>query len=308
MDSLSHKLAFIYTGIVEPFSSVVQEKMEAFLALSRVSAEMVMTHQTDRTPNQPRDVIDHILDTMDATKDEASTFHRNSESNANTRSNRESESKFISQKTEIETGFALHEIIIATLDTTSGTLEWLLLYLAESPRVESRLRSEILSVVGADSSPSLSDREKMPFAQACILEALRLGSVVQFGLPHKAMEDFEFNGAVIPKGALLMMNLIGVHHDPSVFESPAEFKPERFLTPEGDKIDMGAKSKLVAFGLGKRMCPGSLIAMDAMFLFVVNAYRKFTFEVAGERHPLKPKLHFMRHPPQNVRLRAVERM
>jgi hypothetical protein len=43
-------------------------------------------------------------------------------------------------------------------------------------------------------------------------------------------------------------------HDPEMYPDPEEFKPERFLNEDGSVRDDPTLS--LAFGIGKRICPG----------------------------------------------------
>ncbi|XP_028780623.1 cytochrome P450 89A9-like [Neltuma alba] len=68
--------------------------------------------------------------------------------------------------------------------------------------------------------------------------------------------------------------------DPNVWESPMEFKPERFLNSEknGEAFDITGKKeiKMMPFGVGRRMCPGYNLAMLLLEYFVANLI--WTFE------------------------------
>jgi len=52
------------------------------------------------------------------------------------------------------------DIFIAGSETTSTTLNWAILYLIANPDIQEKLHKEIISVIGAERSPSLSDRPK----------------------------------------------------------------------------------------------------------------------------------------------------
>lgn len=64
-----------------------------------------------------------------------------------------------------------------------------------------------------------------------------------------------------------------VHMDKENFEDPKAFRPERFIDNETGEF---AKSeKIVAFGVGKRRCPGELLATSEYFIFLASLVQKF---------------------------------
>jgi hypothetical protein len=75
-------------------------------------------------------------------------------------------------------------------------------------------------------------------------------------------------------GATTEHALFGVHrcilHNTDDYPEPERFKPERFLTPEG-KLDPSVRDpRTVAFGSGRRICPGQLVANAALFMTVAT--------------------------------------
>ena len=59
-------------------------------------------------------------------------------------------------------------------------------------------------------------------------------------------------------------------HDPDVYPEPMEFQPERFLgeCPPPDP-------KVIAFGFGRRVCPGRFLADNTVFLSVAQSLAVF---------------------------------
>ena len=90
----------------------------------------------------------------------------------------------------------------------------------------------------------------MPYTEATMLEIFRMSSIVCGALLHSTLEDTRFEGFVLPKGTIVMANLYHVHHDPEYFGDPENFRPERFLTPEGD---LRKDEHCVPFSVGKRL-------------------------------------------------------
>ena len=64
-------------------------------------------------------------------------------------------------------------------------------------------------------------------------------------------------------------------HDPETYPDPEEFRPERFLNEDGSVRD--DPTLALAFGAGKRICPGRHI-VDAT-LFIVASSVLSTFNV-----------------------------
>ena len=64
-------------------------------------------------------------------------------------------------------------------------------------------------------------------------------------------------------------------HDPELYPDPEAFRPERFLDEDGTFRDDPVLS--LAFGAGRRICPGRHIV--SVLLFVVTATVLSTFNV-----------------------------
>ena len=93
-------------------------------------------------------------------------------------------------------------------------------------------------------------------------------------------ESFTYKGHFFPKGANVMANYLAINYNPTTFPDPDKFRPERFITPEGEFVGgkNGFTSDQVAnFGSGKRECLGKLMAEKQMFLFFAGLLHKFEF-------------------------------
>ncbi len=91
-------------------------------------------------------------------------------------------------------------------DTSSTTLRWVLFHLANHPEVQSRLQSELDSVVGFDRLPSLADEVNMPYTQAFILETMRRRTLVPLSLFRRTMCDTQVGHHFVP--AETMVNIV----------------------------------------------------------------------------------------------------
>jgi len=95
----------------------------------------------------------------------------------------------------------VRDLFMAGDDTSSTTLRWILLSLANHPDVQNRLQKEVDTVVGCDRLPSLDDEVHMPYIQAFILETMRLHTLVPLSLFHKTLCDTQVKEYFVPVGA-----------------------------------------------------------------------------------------------------------
>ncbi|XP_049575414.1 cytochrome P450 2U1 [Syngnathus scovelli] len=172
--------------------------------------------------------------------------------------------------------YIIADLFIAGTDTTTNSLLWILLYMVVHRHVQDKVQAEVDEVLGRYKVPSLTDRGHLPFTEATIMEVQRLTSVVPLGIPHMASKTTDFRGFTIPQGTVLLPNLWSVHRDPTVWEQPDSFKPERFLDDEGKLL---RKDCFMPFGIGRRGCMGEQLAKMELFLMVTGLLQAFTFRL-----------------------------
>lgn len=148
----------------------------------------------------------------------------------------------------------LMTLLVAGHETTATALCWAFERILATPRVLARLLGEV-GEAGEDFSPERLAR--MPYLDATIHEALRLRPVIPLvgrrlhaplGLAH-----FE-----IPEGWVVSPSIYLTHMNPTLYERPEEFRPERFLDK---RIDPYA---WLPFGGGVRRCLGMAFALFEM--------------------------------------------
>uniref|UniRef100_A0A1I8FGT5 Cytochrome P450 n=1 Tax=Macrostomum lignano TaxID=282301 RepID=A0A1I8FGT5_9PLAT len=110
----------------------------------------------------------------------------------------------------------LTELFIAGTDTTSNTIRWALLG----------------GATGNSRLPVYRDKKAMHFTMAFIDEVQRYSTLAPFSVGHRCTRDIRFKGYDISSNDLIMVNLYGVHHDPELWDQPAEqFRPSASSTP-----------------------------------------------------------------------------
>uniref|UniRef100_A0A0D9X4G6 Cytochrome P450 n=1 Tax=Leersia perrieri TaxID=77586 RepID=A0A0D9X4G6_9ORYZ len=188
------------------------------------------------------------------------------------------------------------EFMSAGTDTTATALQWILANLVKNPSFQRNLRDEIAGVVSDSGEIKEEDLNSMPYLKAVVLEGLRRHPPGHYVLPHAVEEDTTLDGYRVPANTPVNFAVGEMGMDGEVWESPEEFRPERFLAGgEGDGVDLtgGKEIKMMPFGAGRRVCPGMALALLHLEYFVANLVREFEWrEVAGDEVDLAEKLEF----------------
>ncbi|KAG6855532.1 hypothetical protein H0H87_001515, partial [Tephrocybe sp. NHM501043] len=156
--------------------------------------------------------------------------------------------------------------------TTLSALSSFVLAILLHPEVQIKAQEELDRVLGNSRLPEFSDRKDLPYICAIVKEVLRWSPVAPLGLPHMVTRDDEFNGFFIPAGTAIVGNTWAILHDPRTFPNPSIFNPDRFLEPncpEGRSPDFSPLDPLsVAFGYGRRVCPGRYMAEAQLWISI----------------------------------------
>ncbi|KAL9076693.1 MAG: hypothetical protein Q9157_003562 [Trypethelium eluteriae] len=174
-------------------------------------------------------------------------------------------------------------LVEAGSETTSVTLQNLILRLAANPAVQDSANEEISRIVGDDRSPSFEDIPNLPYIRACTKEILRIAPLPNFGIKHHTDADITYKGQVIPKNTVLIGNLHAINFDPTRYPEPFTFRPERYLGYQKYSTDYAGGDPYerdhFVFGVGRRICPGAKLAENT--LFIAAASIMWAFEVHG---------------------------
>ncbi|KAI4153051.1 MAG: hypothetical protein LQ340_002538 [Diploschistes diacapsis] len=160
-------------------------------------------------------------------------------------------------------------LVEAGFETTAATLSSLVLHLAANPRVQKEAQEELMRVVGPSRLPTYQDIRALPYVRACVKEMLRMNPILAPGVRHFTDEDIVYKEHIIPKGTVLLANTAFLHYDPTRFEDPFEFKPERYLdhtlfSSEYAAMSDPYKRDHFTFSTGRRTCPGARLAENSL--------------------------------------------
>lgn len=133
--------------------------------------------------------------------------------------------------------------------------------------MQKRLHRSLLDLSNNDSIQAWEDvAEKMEcaYAIAIIEESLRFFTVLPLSLPRETTKPITYKNLYIPAGTIMVMNAYEANHDPTVFEYPYIFNPERWLDPVSGNLKRN-QAPHVSFGSGSRKCSGDHLAMKEIY-------------------------------------------
>jgi cytochrome P450 len=173
-------------------------------------------------------------------------------------------------------------VFIAGGNSTWSTVLACLLFLTKYPDVQRCVIDEIDSVIGADSLPDFDDRNRLPYLDRFVQEVLRALPMNPLVIPHKSLQDDVYNGMFIPKGSVVFANAKAMASDPATYRDPDVFDPDRYL--RGEPFPPGN------FGFGRRKCPGNLLALASVYIFLATVMAIFEIKkaVGPEGEVLEP--------------------
>ncbi|MFI6871645.1 cytochrome P450 [Nocardia sp. NPDC050406] len=195
----------------------------------------------------------------------------------------------------------LMTFIGAGMETSATALTWVWKLLAEHPDARRRLFEEVDSVL-AGRLPTADDVEKLVWAKAIFLEAMRLHPPVM-ALNRVAKHEDVLAGYRIKPGTNILISTHGVHYHGGTWDRPTEFDPSRYLpenmTPEKRQASL-------AFSAGKRICIAQNFATMEVVLAMATIAQRWELELATEG-PIRPQFSFIGAPDKPLRMRAVPR-
>ena len=157
----------------------------------------------------------------------------------------------------------LMTMLVAGHETTASQLAWTFERLVRDPRVLERL----VAAVDAD------DDE---YIDATVTESLRRRPVLPIAEPRMVKQPITVGGWDYPVGCVLGVNVYLVHHDRDNYDSPYEFRPERWLDEQPGTYTW------IPFGGGRRRCIGASFAQLEMKLVLKAVLRRYAIEADGD--------------------------
>jgi len=171
----------------------------------------------------------------------------------------------------------LFYMFLAGSDTTTSTIEWAIAEAIRNPRIMKKAQAELDEVIGKDRRFEESDIDRLPYLHALVREVFRLHPPTPLLIPHRAESMCAVAGYMIPKDTKVLVNAWAIGRDPSIWNEPLEFKPERFMESEIEY--KGQNFELIPFGAGRRICPGLPLAHRMVHLVIASLLHAFNWSL-----------------------------
>src|ERR1700720_1544061 len=192
------------------------------------------------------------------------------------------------QLDDVNIRYQINTFLIAGHETTSGMLSCAIYALLKHPEVLKKAYDQVDRVLGpdVDAKPTYQQVTQLTYITQILKEALRLCSPAPaYGL--RPLQDEIIGGKYkLKKGTFVLVHLMALHRDPSVWgPNPEPFDPENF-SPEAEAARPANAWK--PFGNGQRACIGRGFAMHEAALAIGMVLQRFKL-IDGHRYQMQLK-------------------
>ncbi len=195
----------------------------------------------------------------------------------------------------------LATLLFASHEAAALVLTWTCYLLALYPEAQATVVSELRGLLNSRKTLEAADVPALSYTRKVVLEAMRLYPPNR-SVGREALNDCEIGDYHVPAGAQIMMSQWVVHRDSRYFDSPKQFRPDRW-TPEFMK--QLPKYAYFPFGGGPRVCVGQHFAMMEAILVIATILRRFKLTLV-EGQVVEPRPVVLLRPRNAVKIRLTD--
>ncbi|KAK4488248.1 hypothetical protein RD792_003995 [Penstemon davidsonii] len=179
--------------------------------------------------------------------------------------------------TDLQINKLFEELFTAGIDTTTSTINRTITELLNNPDSMNKLQHELDTEFNQAllSNCNLLQLSTNYYLQACVKETLRLHPPAPLLLSRRAHETCQVMNYTIPQNARVFVNVWAIGRDPSMWDEPLEYRPEKFIDSSLDF--KGNDFEFLPFGAGRRICPGLPMAAKIVPLVIGSLIRFFNW-------------------------------
>ncbi|KAL3496158.1 cytochrome P450 [Aspergillus germanicus] len=151
-------------------------------------------------------------------------------------------------------------------ETFTAVMTWSIALLGTRPDIQQPAITEIRKMY-SEQNPlcDAKDDQKCQYIAAIVRESLRYFTVLRLSLPRATNKDFVYEGKTVPAGTTVFLNSWACNMDSDLWSDPEVYRPERWLEHPSHP--------LFSFGVGYRMCAGSLLAYRELLVSMPREYK-----------------------------------
>ncbi|KAK7049828.1 hypothetical protein VNI00_005258 [Paramarasmius palmivorus] len=184
----------------------------------------------------------------------------------------------------------LAAIYAAGADTTVSALGTFILAMVLNPEVQKKGQAAVDEVTGGVRLPSFSDHYSIPpVNNLASYWNVMLTCFADTAVPHLSTADDVYNGYFIPKGSVMVGNSWAMLYDENLYgPNTDQYNPDRFM--KGSELNPDVRHPEMAFGFGRRQCPGQDMAESSIWITIASILACFDISKAVDESgvPIEP--------------------
>ncbi|XP_071564755.1 cytochrome P450 6k1-like [Temnothorax nylanderi] len=181
----------------------------------------------------------------------------------------------VSKLTMVEAASQSFIFFLAGFETSAATLMFAMYELAENQNIQDKVHKEIDEILAKHGGLTYDAVNEMTYLEKVVNETLRKYPPIPM-LNRICTKEIDLPMNIrVPKGTHIVIPVLGLHRDPSIYPDPERFDPERFAADEKAKRHRYA---FLPFGEGPRICIGERFGYIETKIGIVSLLTKYKFK------------------------------
>ncbi|XP_044969006.1 alkane hydroxylase MAH1-like isoform X1 [Hordeum vulgare subsp. vulgare] len=187
--------------------------------------------------------------------------------------------------------------LVAARDTVATTLTWIFYKLGQNPNIVSNIRNELSPIASRKLASSAggivifepTETKSLVYLRAVLYETLRLYPPAAIERKTVATNDIMPSGHKVHSGDTIFICIQSMGRMEGMWGKDClDYKPDRWLSEDGNKLRYVPSHKFLAFNSGPRLCLGKEIAVMQMKTVIAATVWNFDVQVL-EGQSIEPK-------------------
>lgn len=181
---------------------------------------------------------------------------------------------------------SVQDMFAAGVDTSSTANEWIMVELIRNPETMKKAQEEVRRIGAEKKRIEMDDIDQMDYLKNVVKETLRIHPPAPLLVPRETTAIAKIGPYEIPAKTRVIINAWAIQRDPSLWDDPEKFIPERF-----EKLPLDYFSsddfRFIPFGFGRRRCPGLAFGTFNIEYVIANLLFWFDWKYPEESGPVE---------------------